>query len=232
MNSIKFLVCCFCLLLSLTGCSNTPSIPDEKTAEQATVTYMAEKYGVDINIRNSTIFRKGVNRYMRVAFDLVGITTINGYDAYVSFDSTDHTTPEVVSENYMKVTLEPIMVDYLNNLICVDVANISNLSQQTVDPIGFYSDFPLIHSSDETKQLIQSTQLMFDYWIYTCDKTSDLEESILDQIQLFSDDLVRFHLIKCDSTKFDELHQKYKNNEKIDLSLLNGNYQETIIKTY
>jgi len=109
MNSIKFLACCICLLLFLTGCRNTPSIPDEKSAEQVATAYMLDKYGIEIEIRSTETARVGFNRYKCVFFNPVGFDSDSGYDIYIAFDESNQQTPIVISDTYMNYYLNSFL---------------------------------------------------------------------------------------------------------------------------
>lgn len=221
-----------CLLSSvfLCGCLDTAKVPDTESAEQTVEAYMHEKYGIDINIRISEDSpRFG---YTRVSFSTSDTGPDNVYSAYVSFDPEDKTTPIVEGEEYMRTVLDPMLTSYLNQKTGAEVSEAFNSAQIGIDSGYFNGDFPLIQTPEEVEELIRNYALSFDYCVYVNDDTSSIENSIREQLPLFSDDNVFFNIYECDPYCYSEMYMKFKKDGVIDRLLLHGKYTETTIRSF
>lgn len=220
MNYIKFLSCCFCLLLFLTGCGNTSSIPDEKNAEQVATSYMLDKYGIEIEIRNTETTRVGFTRYKCVFFNPVGFDSDHGYNVYIAFDESNQRTPTVISDTYMNYYLNSFLTKYLNTLTGAEITKTVNIYSREDVPDGFPADFPIISDMSEVEALISSQKLYFDHWIYIDDSTSTIEQNIRNNLYLFKDDDIHFHIIRCTEEQFASLCKQKKNEGDFELLIL------------
>jgi len=72
--------------------------------------------------------------------------------------------------------------------------------------------------------------LYFDYWIYTNDSTSVIEQNIRNNLYLFNDDDIRFHIIRCTDEQYMSLYKQLKKYGDIDL-LISIDQSEIFIDT-
>ena len=225
----------FCLLpaVLLCGCLNQTPLPDTEIAEQTAIAYMQNKYQTEIDIKNTQIIRIGTEQYQDVHFAIASSDSDRSYDIYITFDAADHTTPVVVSEEYMSDALSPVLNDYLNQKTGAQVSEVVNCSQIASGAGGgFAGDFPLITKPEEAEELIQNYKLDFDYRVYTTMSPETFEHRIRDLLPLFSDDYAFFRIYQCDTEKFTELSKQFKADGTIDPLLLHGQYTETKITSF
>ena len=191
---------------------------------------MQGKYGIYINISISQDSpRFG---YTRVAFTTSDTGPDNVYTAYVTFDPADKTTPIVEGEEYMRTVLEPLLTSYLSQKTGAEVCETLNSSQIGIGSGYFSGDFPLIQTPEEVEELIRNYALSFDYCVFTEDDPSSIENSIREQLPIFSDDNVFFNIYKCDPYCYSEMYMKFKKDGVIDRVLLHGKYTEINIKSF
>lgn len=227
------IACCFLTAGLLCGCLNQTPLPDTETANQTAAAYMQEKYHKEIDIKNTQIMRIGTEQYQVVHFAPASSDSDRSYDMYITFDAADHTTPVVVSDEYMSDVLCPVLNSYLNNITGATVSEVVNCSQISDGAkCGFTSDFPLITKPEEAEELIRNYKLNFDYRVYTNVNAEPFEKRIRDLLPLFSDDCVFFRIYQCDTENFIELSKQFEADGTIDPLLLHGQYTETKIKSF
>ena len=230
MKNYLFIVSCFLLLFTLNGCVKQSKIPTEEEAEQVALNYMYDKYGIDVNIQNNETHRVGFVRYQQVSFSLPTSDLNLWYDVYVSYDEFDKKTPIVISDTYMNEYLRPLLTEYLNTIIGTEIAKVVNVYSKQEVPKGFPADFPVISNANEMKSLIVTQNLSFDYWIYVDGDIQEVEEKVNNSLELFEDDDVTFHIIRCSHEQFKSMSNQVKEHNDFDL-LVSLDRDEILINT-